>query len=139
MQNYQLTILVSNKVDEKARTGLLDSLNKDLGSKNKSDIWGVRGLAYQINHEDKAFYAHFNFEADPSTIPSLDRKLKLNEDIIRYLLIKIDAKKASKAADEKKTVKATVDSKKAEKTEEKVNEVVSEASVPGEEVSEESK
>jgi small subunit ribosomal protein S6 len=95
MQNYQLTILINNTVDEKVRTSLLDSLNKDLGSKNKSEVWGVRGLAYQINHQDKAFYVHFNFEADPGTIPALDRKLKLNEDIIRYLLIKNEIPKSS--------------------------------------------
>lgn len=110
--NYQLTILISNKLDEKARQAVLDVVAKDLGEKAKAENWGVRGLAYPIKHEEKAFYAHYNFETEPASIPVIDRKLKLNEDIVRYLLIKIEEKKQKTS---KKTV-ARVE-KKEEKTE----------------------
>jgi ribosomal protein S6 len=116
--NYQLTILITNKLDEKARQSVLDSVSKEVGDKAKTELWGVRGLAYPIKHEEKAFYAHFNFEAEPATIPVIDRRMKLNEDIIRYLLIKIEEKDLPKApVAEKKTI-----IKKAEKTEEVVEE-----------------
>lgn len=120
MQNYQLTILVSNKLDEKARESVLDSVNKDLGAKAKADNWGMRGLAYPIKHDEKAFYVHYNFEVEPAEIPVIDRKLKLNEDIVRYLLIKVDPKELAKAA---KPVKAEpkVDAK--EESEKKSEEV----------------
>lgn len=116
--NYQLTILITNKLDEKARQVVLDSVSKELGEKTKTELWGVRGLAYPIKHEEKAFYAHYNFEAEPAFIPVIDRKMKLNEDIIRYLLIKIEEKDLAKTSvAEKKTT-----TKKAEKTEEVVEE-----------------
>ena len=93
MQNYLLTILINNKVDEKARALIIDSLTKDLGSNTNQEVWGVRGLAYEIAHQDKAFYVHFSFQTEPANIPAIDRKLKLNEEIIRYLLIKEELKK----------------------------------------------
>lgn len=134
MQNYQLTILISNKLDEKAREAVLDSVNKDLGVKAKADTWGLRGLAYPIKHEEKAFYAHYNFESEPHAIPVIDRKLKLNEDIVRYLLIKVDPKEIEAA---KKTIKIEKKAEKEEKTEEPKEEVNEEAAVEAEETPEE--
>lgn len=88
MNNYQLTLLIKHDLDEKERKALLESILKNFTKVVKEDIWGARDLAYSIKRNDKAFYAHFEFEADAKTIPSLDKMIKLNEDIIRYLLIK---------------------------------------------------
>ncbi len=88
MQNYLLTILIDEKIAEKNRQDLLASIIKDFGKLIKEDLWGVRSLSYPIKHQSSAFYAHFEFEAEPKAIPPLDKKLKLNEDIIRYLLLR---------------------------------------------------
>ncbi|MBI3486309.1 30S ribosomal protein S6 [Candidatus Daviesbacteria bacterium] len=88
--NYNLTLVIKNEVDEKARKELLDSITQKFGKLVKEDLWGVRDLAYPIKHQDKAFYANFEFEAEPKNISSLDKMVKLNEDILRYLLIKRD-------------------------------------------------
>lgn len=85
---YQLTLLLKNNLEEKAREELLSEVTKNLGQVKKADLWGVRNLAYPIKHQEKAFYANFEFEAEPASIPTLDKTLKLNEDIIRYLLIR---------------------------------------------------
>ncbi len=110
MNNYQLTLLVKNDLDEKKRASLLDSLKKDFGSLTKEDLWGSRNLSYPISHMDKAFYAHFEFSSEPSAILDLDRKIKLNEDIVRYILLKVETKK--------KQVKAKKETTKEEITEE---------------------
>ena len=96
MNNYLLTILIKQDLDEKDRQAILDSVKKNLGKLNKEDIWGSRELAYPIKHMEKAFYAHFEFESDPATIPPLDKMLKLNEDIIRYLIVRTKPKKESR-------------------------------------------
>lgn len=93
MQSYSLTVLVKDKVDEKTRQGLLDDVKKSFSSLIKEDIWGVRSLAYPIKHADKAFYAYFEFEGEPGAVITLDKNIRLNEDIIRYLIVK---KKVSK-------------------------------------------
>ncbi len=93
MNNYQLTVLVKNELDEKSRRVLLDEVVKQFGKLSKEDLWGARSLTYPIAHQDRAFYAHFEFEAEPQTISALDKNLKLNEDIIRFLLTKKEFKR----------------------------------------------
>jgi small subunit ribosomal protein S6 len=95
MNNYSLTVLVKEKIDDKARTALFDDVKKSFGNLTREDLWGVRSLAYEIKHADKAFFAYFEFESEPQDVITLDKNIRLNEDIIRYLLIK--GKKAKKA------------------------------------------
>lgn len=85
---YQLALLIKDSLDEKARGELLDSVKKNLGEIKKEDLWGSRSMSYKIQKADKAFYAYFEFETTPGAIPSLDKSIRLNEDIIRYLLIR---------------------------------------------------
>lgn len=86
--NYQLTLLIKNSLDEKARKELLDTITSNFSKVVKEDLWGNKSLNYPIKHQTQAFFAHFEFESEPKNIPSLDKKIKLNEDIIRYLLIR---------------------------------------------------
>ncbi len=88
MQNYQLTLLIKDSLEEKDRKALLESLIKQLGKVTKEDLWGLKDMVYPIKRSNKAFYAHFEFENEPGEIPALDKSLKLNEDILRYLLIR---------------------------------------------------
>lgn len=90
MNQYLLTLVISNKLDEKERERLLEDISKKLGKINKEDKWGMRGLAYPIKHQDRAFYAHYEFSVDPEEISPIDKSLRLNEDVIRYLLIRKD-------------------------------------------------
>ena len=85
---YKLALLIKDSLDEKARGELLDSVKKNLGEIKKEDLWGSRGLSYKIQKADKAYYAYFEFETAPTNVPSLDKQIKLNEDIVRYLLIR---------------------------------------------------
>ena len=102
MQNYMLTVLVKNNLDEKERGALIGDIKKQFGSLKKEDLWGARSLAYPISKQDKAYFAHFEFESEPNTISSLDKMVKLNEDVIRYLLTKVELPK--KVAKPKKQV-----------------------------------
>ena len=88
MQNYLLTLVIKNDLEEKERQALLESISGKIAKVDKEDLWGVRDLVYPIKHATKAYYAHFEFSDEPKNIPSLDKMIKLNEDIIRYLLIK---------------------------------------------------
>lgn len=80
-------------MDEKERKTLLDSLTKkvtgDEGKIKKEDLWGVRDLSYPIKKQAKGFYAHFEIEADPKNAKGLDKFLKIEEDILRYLLVRV--------------------------------------------------
>ena len=82
------TILIKQELPEKEREEVLITIKKQFGKLIKEDIWGTRDLSYPILHSDKAYYAHYEFEGEPFSISSLDKSLKLNEDIIRYLIIR---------------------------------------------------
>jgi len=94
--NYYLTLLVKTDLPEKTRTEIIEAAKKGFAVLKKEELWGERDLAYPIQHEKKAYYAHFEFEGDPATIPSLDKSLRLNEDIIRYLLLRVETKSSKK-------------------------------------------
>ena len=93
MNSYYLTLVLKPDLEEKERKTLLDSMVKKLtgedGKVEKVDLWGVRDLAYPIKKESKGFYAHFQILADPKAAKGLDKSLKVEEDIIRYLLVRV--------------------------------------------------
>lgn len=88
MNSYQLTLLIKKDLEEKTRKELLEGVKKNLDKIEKEELWGNRSLAYPIKHESSAFYAYFEFALKPEKISGLDKNLKLNEDILRYLLIR---------------------------------------------------
>lgn len=93
MNSYLLTLVLKPGLDEKERKTLLDSMIKKLtgedGKVKKEDLWGARDLVYPINRQTKGFFAHFEIEADPKDAKGLDKTLKLEEDILRYLLVRV--------------------------------------------------
>lgn len=89
MNNYALTLVLKEGLSDKDREVLLASITKKFGKVEKEELWGVKDLAYPIKHATKGYYAHYQFSAEPQVAPSLDKALKLEEDIIRYLLIRI--------------------------------------------------
>ena len=56
----------------------------------KKEYWGLKSLAYRIKKNRKGHYVLFNIEADAQTMDEYDRKLGLNEDVIRVLTVKVE-------------------------------------------------
>lgn len=61
------------------------------GSVVKQEYWGLKTLAYKIKKNRKGHYIMLNFEADAATVAEFDRRMGLHEDILRVLIIAIDA------------------------------------------------
>ncbi len=64
-------------------------LNEINGNIIYKESWGLRNLAYPIKENKKAFYEFMNIELPQSNIDLMNSKLNLNEDIIRYLSVKV--------------------------------------------------
>jgi small subunit ribosomal protein S6 len=60
------------------------------GSIKKNEYWGLRSLAYRIKKNRKGHYVMLNIEADSDTLNEYERIMGLNEDILRFLNIRID-------------------------------------------------
>ncbi|MBN2188337.1 MAG: 30S ribosomal protein S6 [Chitinispirillaceae bacterium] len=77
----------------------IEDLLKQSTSFEKVDVWGKRSLAYPIRKKRLGFYCLFLYESEGGAINSLERQLKLNELVLRYLTVVRDVKNdASRAA-----------------------------------------
>jgi small subunit ribosomal protein S6 len=57
----------------------------------KTETWGLRGLAYRIQKNRKAHYVMLEIDAPAGVIAELERQTAINEDVIRYMTIRVDA------------------------------------------------
>lgn len=60
------------------------------GAVTKDEYWGLRTLAYRIKKNRKAHYVLFNIDAPAPAVAELERQVALNEDILRYMTVKVD-------------------------------------------------
>ena len=60
------------------------------GSIQKREYWGLRSLAYRIKKNRKGHYILFNMETDAETMKEYERVMGLNEDVLRFLNIRIE-------------------------------------------------
>jgi small subunit ribosomal protein S6 len=57
----------------------------------KREYWGLRGLAYRIKKNRKGHYMLLGLDAKPAAMAEMERQLGLNEDILRFMTIRVDA------------------------------------------------
>jgi small subunit ribosomal protein S6 len=57
----------------------------------KTETWGLRSIAYRIAKNRKAHYVMLDIEAPAPVVAELERQTQINEDIIRYMTIRVDA------------------------------------------------
>src|SRR5688572_5482200 len=60
------------------------------GSVVKTETWGLRSLAYRIAKNRKAHYVMLDVDAPPAAVAELERQTNINEDIIRFMTIRVD-------------------------------------------------
>jgi small subunit ribosomal protein S6 len=65
---------------------------KDLGgATTKTEYWGLRNLTYRIRKNRKGHYALINIDAPSEAVHELERRLRINEDVMRYKTIRVEA------------------------------------------------
>ena len=57
----------------------------------RTETWGLRNLAYRIAKNRKAHYVALDFEAPTTVVAELERQTQINEDVIRYMTVRVDA------------------------------------------------
>ncbi|MFC3225670.1 30S ribosomal protein S6 [Marinibaculum pumilum] len=68
------------------------------GSVTKVEPWGLRSLAYRIKKNRKGHYTLMNIDAPPAAIAELERTMRINEDVLRYLSVRVDELKEGPSA-----------------------------------------
>jgi small subunit ribosomal protein S6 len=61
------------------------------GQVTKREYWGLRNLAYRIKKNRKGHYVLFNLDAPPPAVNELERNMRINEDVLRYITVRVDA------------------------------------------------
>lgn len=92
MNSYYLTLVLKPDLDEKGRNALLDPILKKIlgedGTIGKTDLWGNKELAYPIKKQTKGYIIHYELTTEPKNVKTLDLQLKVEESILRYLLVR---------------------------------------------------
>jgi small subunit ribosomal protein S6 len=60
------------------------------GEIKKREYWGLRNLAYRMKKNRKGHYVLFNIEAPAAAIAELERTMRINEDVLRYLTLRVE-------------------------------------------------
>ena len=114
MQRFYETVFIArqditaNQVDSLAQS--YNKIINDAGGQvAKTELCGLRNLAYPIKKNKKGHYVLLNFSVDGKTLAELENKMRLNEDVLRYLTIKVEGlDKAPSILMQQKSFKETV-------------------------------
>lgn len=77
------------QVDQLAATAT-EIVEQNQGKVTKTETWGLKNLAYKIERNRKAHFVMLNIEGPGSVVAELERQTRINEDVIRYLTIRVD-------------------------------------------------
>ena len=86
MNRYELIYIIDTGLEETARKELIEKVD---------ETWGKRRLAYAIDYKTEGWYVLVNFQASPELPRELERNLQINENILRYLVVKLVEKRSS--------------------------------------------
>jgi len=100
MNRYEMIYIIDTGLEEAARKELIEKVSALItgngGVVEKVDeTWGKRRLAYAIDYKTEGWYVLVNFSA-PAELPrELERNLQINENVLRYLVVKLEEKRSA--------------------------------------------
>ena len=95
MNRYELTYIIDTALEETARKELIEKVSALIaangGEVENIDEWGSRKLAYAINYISEGYYVLMNFKAKSDFPAELDRLMRINENIMRNMIVAKEA------------------------------------------------
>ena len=93
---YELTYVISGVVQQNQVDDIVRKVNHFIESNGgdvlEVDEWGNQRLAYEIDRKRSGYYVNMYFQAPGALIQRLERELEVNDDVLRYLTLRMDAK-----------------------------------------------
>lgn len=90
MKNYELVYVVKPNADEETKEAVLNKVKEVIATQGEVetvDAWGNKKLAYPIAKFTEGYYVLVNFKAGVEVPKELDRNLKINENVIRHMIV----------------------------------------------------
>ena len=93
LNGYELTVILRPDLSEEKLTASIENIKKFITGKggviSDTKSWGKRRLAYPIKHAIEGNYILFNFTMKPDQNRELETSLRISEDVLRHLLVKL--------------------------------------------------
>ena len=93
MRAYEMMVICDGDLEESAVAGVINQATATIESSGgtvvKTDKWGRRRFAYEINHKNEGFYVVFEIEAEPGALDDVDRNLRLADEVVRHKIIRL--------------------------------------------------
>lgn len=94
MNKYEITFIVKSDMEEAEIKKTAEAMKKVLTDKNakilEEKVMGQRELAYEINKMKTGYYFLYVVEADSDTVKEFNRVSGINENLLRYLIVKVE-------------------------------------------------
>ncbi len=94
MSKYELAVVVNAQIDDDARTAVVDNckalVERFGGVIANVEDWGKKKLAYEIQKMNEGFYYFIRFDAEGSAIAEIESRMRIMDNVIRYLCVKQD-------------------------------------------------
>jgi small subunit ribosomal protein S6 len=95
MNKYELVLVVNAKIEDDARAAVVEKAKAYVtrfgGTVTEVEDWGKKKLAYEIQHMKEGFYYFIQFEAEATCPAELEKRVRIMENVLRYLVVRKDA------------------------------------------------
>ena len=95
MNKYELVLVVNAKIEDDARAAVVEKAKAYVtrfgGTFTEVEDWGKKKLAYEIQHMKEGFYYFIQFEAEATCPAELEKRVRIMENVLRYLVVRKDA------------------------------------------------
>lgn len=95
MPLYETTLIIRQDVAKSDANKLTESFVKIItdakGKVSRNEYWGLRTLSYIINKNRKGHYVHLNIDAEPAAVKEMERKIRLDENVIRHMTVRVES------------------------------------------------
>jgi small subunit ribosomal protein S6 len=95
MAFYECVFIARQDISGTQAEGLIETfatlVGENGGQVTKKEYWGLKNLAYRIKKNRKGHYALMNLDAPSAAVNELERNMKINEDVLRFLTVRVDA------------------------------------------------
>ena len=93
MRNYEVMFVINAALEEAKKDATIETVQNIIAANGevvKTDVWGMRKLAYPIQKMEEGYYVVIEFKADATLPYELNRKLKISDNVIRHIIINKD-------------------------------------------------
>ena len=109
MQQYEIAVLYHPDLEvdlSKAEDRVTKIFTDNKAKITNTDNWGKKKLAYPINKLEYAIYVFYTVETSPQSVASIESALNITDEVIRFLIVRMDEKELAKAEAAKKAESA---------------------------------